>query len=62
MLLTQLIIYFTMAIAFYRKNDRAELIRLALEHEKMSMMDEDDMMAEHLRQEGFDVIDRRPRK
>lgn len=37
------------------QDDRNEMIRLALKHEKDAMAKEDEFMAEHLRREGYRV-------
>lgn len=53
MLFTRLITYVLLVTAVSKEADRLELIQMAIQHEKESLRDEDNMMAEHLRREGY---------
>lgn len=53
MLFTRLITHVLLVSAVSKKADRLELIQMAIQHEKESLRDEDNMMAEHLRREGY---------
>lgn len=54
-MLLKFLVYVIYVAGLSTKADRQELIKMAQQHEKESLHDEDEMIANHLRMEGFRV-------